>query len=157
MKKNILIVGFLAVLLLSGNLAVAFELESPGSSFYNNFNNFVYENFFAEESNKNKSLYDELVEKYDYEYSFKKVEKRWHYIPVLVEDYHGFYTYKYLKGKLLNGIVFDSDFEYIFQVSNSLYLILNEKELIKVNSCKELLTLKELINRGRLIYYELEE
>jgi len=57
----------------------------------------------------------------------------------------------------LNGIVFDSDFEYIFQVSNSLYLILNEKELTKVSSCKELLTLKELINRGRLIYYELEE
>ena len=75
---------------------------------------------------------------------------------MLLENYHGFNKYKYLKGKLLNRIVFDSDFEYVFQISDSLYLILEEKELSKVMRYEELLTLKEIINRGRLVYYELE-
>lgn len=157
MKKSILIFVFLVFLILSSNSTMAFEIESTGSSFYTNFDDFIYENFFKEENKKEKSPYEELVEKYKYENPFGNADKKWHYIPVLLEDYHGFNRYKYLKGKLLNRIVFDSDFEYVFQVSDSLYLILKEKELSKVSRYEELLTLKELINKGRLVYYELEE
>lgn len=157
MKKSILIFVFLAFLILSSNSTLAFEFESTGSSFYTDFGDFIYNNFFEEKIEKEKSLYDELVEKYDYDYSFEKADKDWHYIPVLVENYYGFHKYKYLKGKLLNRIVFDSDFEYVFQISDNLYLILKEKELSKVSRYEELFTLKELINRGRLVYYDLEK